>query len=39
MTRRAAPQKVVVEVVYREASDIARPDKVVESRKGSKPRL
>lgn len=32
-------QKVVVELVYRDASEIARPQGVVETRKGSKPKL
>ena len=32
-------QKVVVELVYREATEVARPQGVVETRKGSKPRL
>lgn len=48
-TKRAAPrrraavapraQKVVVELVYRDASDVARPQGVVETRKGSKPKM
>lgn len=35
----ARAQKVVVELVYRDASEVARPQGVVETRKGSKPKL
>lgn len=37
--KRQPQQKVVVELVYREATEVARPQGVVETRKGSKPRL
>lgn len=37
--KRAPTQTVRVELVYRDASEIARPQGVVETRKGSKPRL
>ena len=42
-TRRARvstrPQTVRIEVVYRDAGEVARPQGVVEERKGSKPKL
>lgn len=33
------PQTVRIEVVYRDAGEVARPQGVVEERKGSKPKL